>query len=103
MTFAYTLNEVFVLLNEYKHTTNTTMTTTLNITQVANFDIHDESNLAQRQKKCKQSFEFYLTASGVDNDSQMQALLLHGAGPDAQDIFMHLEDVGTTYKAARMP
>ena len=48
MTFAYTLNEVYVLLNEYKHTTNTTMATKLNIIQVANFDIHDESNLTQR-------------------------------------------------------
>ena len=41
-------------------------------------------------KKRKQSFEFYLTASGTDNDSQMRALLLH---------FIYLEDVGTTYKA----
>ena len=36
----------------------------------------------------------------MDNDSQMRALLLHCAGPDVQDIFMHLQDVGTTYKAA---
>ena len=41
-----------------------------------------------------------MTASGTDNDSQMRALLLHFAGPDVQDIFMHLEDVGTIYKAA---
>ena len=47
------------------------MATRINITQVANFDIHDESNLAQRWKKWKQSFEFSLTASGTDNDSQM--------------------------------
>ena len=70
------------------------MATRINITQVANFDIHDESNLAQRWKKWKQSFKFYLTASGADNDSQMRALLLHFAGPDVQDIFMHLQDVG---------
>ena len=63
----------------------------INITQVANFDIHDESNLGQRWKKWKQSLEFYLTVSGTDNDSQMQALLFHCAGPDVQDIFMHLE------------
>ena len=43
---------------------------------------------------------FFLTASGTDNDSQMRALLFHCAGPDVQDIFMHLEDVGTTHKAA---
>ena len=30
----------------------------------------------------------------------MRASLLHRGGPDVQDIFMHLEDVGTTYKAA---
>ena len=40
-----------------------------------------------------------MTVSCTDNDSQMRALLLHCAGPNAQDIFMHLEDVGTTYKA----
>ena len=76
------------------------MATRINITPVANFDIHDESNLAQRWKKWKQSFEFYLTASGTDNNSQMRALLLHCVGPDVQDIFMHLQDVGTTYKTA---
>ena len=48
----------------------------------------------------KQSFEFYFTASGTENDSQMQALLLHCARPNVQDIFMHLQDIGTTYKAA---
>ena len=89
------------LSNEDKHAGNTTMATRMiNITPVANVDIHDESNLAQRWKKWKQSFEFYLTASGTDNDSQMRALLLHCAGPDVQDIFMHLQDVGTTYKTA---
>ena len=76
------------------------MATRINVTQIANFDTHDENNLAQRWKKWKQSFEFYVTASGTDNDSQMRALLLHCAGPDVQDIFMHLQGVGTTYKAA---
>ena len=73
---------------------------TINITQVANFDIHDKSNLAQRWKKCKQSFEFYFSASGTNDDSQMRVLPLHSAGRDVQDIFMHWEDGGTTYKAA---
>ena len=90
----------FLSLNEGKHASNTTMAMRINITQVANFDIHDESNLAQRWKKWKQSFKFYLTSSGIDNDLQMQALPLNCAGPDVQDIFMHLQDVGTTYKTA---
>ena len=67
MDFVYDLCIYFewglFLLNEDKHTSNTTMVTRINITQVANFDIHDESNLAQWCKKWKQSFEFYLTAS----------------------------------------
>ena len=87
-------------MNEDKHTSNTTMATKINITQVANFDIHDESNLAQRWKKWKQSFKFYLTASGTDNDSQMRASLLHCAGPDVQDNFYAFRRRGTTCKAA---
>ena len=76
------------------------MATRINITQVANFDIHDESNLAQRWKNWKQSFDFYLAACRTDTDSQRQTFLLHSAGADVQDNFMHLQDVGTTYKAA---
>ena len=91
---------LFPASKEDNHASNTTMATGINITQIANFEIHDESSLAQRWKRWKQSFEFYLTASGTDNDSQMQAFLLHCVGPDVQDIFMHLQDVGTTYKAA---
>ena len=67
------------------------MATRKNITEV-----HNESNLTQRWKNGKQSFEFYLTASDTENDSQMQAC----AAPDVQAIFMHLENVGTTCKAA---
>ena len=76
------------------------MATRTNITQVGNFDIHDENNLAKRWKQWKQSFEFHLTASGIDNDSQMRVLLLNCAGPDVQDIFIRLEDAGLIYKAA---
>lgn len=60
------------------------MATRTNITQVGNFDIHDENNLAKRWKQWKQSFEFHLTASGIDNGSQMRVLLLNCAGPDVQ-------------------
>ena len=76
------------------------MATRISITQVANFDVTDKSNLPQWWKKWTQSFEFYLTASGTDNDWQMWALLFHSAGLEVQEIFLHLEKVGTTYKAA---
>ena len=76
------------------------MATRINITHIANFDIHDECSLAQRWEKWKQSFEFYLSASGAGDYSQMRALLLHFAGLDVQDIFMHLEDADMTYMTA---
>ena len=98
MNSLYTLDKAFFSCE--LRLAYTTMATRINITQVANFDIHDESNLAQRWKKWKPSFKFYLTTSATDNDSQMRAIQLHWAGPDVQDIFMHLENVGTTYKAA---
>ena len=43
VTFLYILNEAFFFLNEDKHTSNTTMATRINTTQVVKFDIHDES------------------------------------------------------------
>ena len=49
VTFIYTLNEAFFLLRmKISMQANTTMATRINITQIANFNIHDESNLAQR-------------------------------------------------------
>ena len=69
------------------------MATKINITQIANFDIHDESDLAQQWEKWKESFEFYLGACCTDNDSQMRELLLYCAEPDGHDIFMHLQDI----------
>lgn len=42
-------------------------------------------------KKWKQSFKFYLSASGTDDNSKMRTLLLHCTGPN-------VEDAGTTYK-----
>ena len=69
------------------------MATRINITQIANFDIHDESNLAQQWEKWKESFEFYLGVCCMNNDSQMRALLLRCAGTDGEDIFMHLQDM----------
>ena len=59
-----------------------------NITEVANFKIQDESNW-HNWHNWKQSFGFYLSVSGTDDDSQMRALLIHCPRPDVQDIFMH--------------
>ena len=79
------------------------MATRINITQIANFDTHDESNLAQQWEKWKESFEFYLGVCCMDNDSQMRALLLRCAGPDGEDIFMHLQDMQGCSRCSKQP
>ena len=86
------------LVNWDEHKSNTAMATRINIAQAVNFDIHDGIASARRWEKLKQRFEFYLSTSGTDDDSQMRALLLHCAKPDVHNIFMHLQDAGTTYK-----
>ena len=88
------------LVNWDELKSNTAMATRINIAQVVNFDIHNGIASAQRWEKLKQRFEFSFSTSGTDDDSQMRALLLHCAKPDAHDIFMNLQDGGTTYKVA---
>ena len=37
-------------------------------------------------------FEYFLSASGIKNDEQKKALLLHIAGEEIQDIYETLDD-----------
>ena len=76
------------------------MATRINITQVQILISMMKVIWLNDGKNGNKVLNFFLTASGTDSDSQMRALLFHCAGPDVQDIFMHLEDVGTTHKAA---
>ena len=45
-------------------------------------------------RRWKRSFEFFLEAKSITKDAQKQALLLHCAGQDVQDIFVMLNDPG---------
>ena len=45
-------------------------------------------------------FEYYLKATGVTKDEQKQALLLHVAGEEVQDIIETLDNTGTKYDQA---
>jgi hypothetical protein len=45
-------------------------------------------------------FEYYLKATGVTKDEQKQALLLHVAGEEVQDIIGTLDNTGTKYDQA---
>ena len=66
------------------------------------FNVHeDRSSLGQRWNRWISQFELYVLASGVSDDAQKRALLLHMSGPDVQDIFNTLSDSTGTYDSAK--
>ena len=60
----------------------------------------DPSTVSQRWQKWKKSFIYFLNATGIHNDNQKRATLLHLVGEEVQDIFETLGEVGTTYDEA---
>ena len=52
------------------------------------------TSVGPRWRRWKRSFEFFIEAKGITKDAQKQALLLHCAGQDVQDIFVTLSDNG---------
>ena len=60
----------------------------------------DPSTVAQRWKKWVISFQFYLTATGVTQEEQKRALLLHVAGTKVQEVFSTLSAADGTCAAA---
>ena len=80
------------------------MAVTLNVNAVNSFDAHgDASSQCQRWQRWLRSFELYVGASGVTDDTQKRQLLLllHCAGESVQDIFFTLADTGNTYESAK--
>jgi hypothetical protein len=57
----------------------------------------DSSSVAERWKKWKQAFGFYIVATGVTAANQKKAVLLHVAGPEVQEVFgtLGLPDTAT--------
>ena len=60
----------------------------------------DPSTVPQRWKKWVISFQFYLTATGVTEEEQKRALLLHVAGTEVQEVFSILSAADSTCVAA---
>ena len=58
------------------------------------FNTTDISGLATKWLSWKASFESYVIASGVTNDRQKRALLLHMGGGQIQKLFQTLPDTG---------
>ena len=47
----------------------------------------DPTNVAQRWKKWIKPFEYFVLASGIQEDNRKRAILLHLVGQETQEIF----------------
>ena len=64
------------------------------------FPVDNVWNLDRRWKRYREEIELFLAASGITNDNQKRAVLLHLSGKQVRDIFNTLQNVGTTYQEA---
>ena len=66
------------------------------------FNCHgDPSTVSQKWEKWKKAFEYFLTASGINDDGRMKAVLLHMAGRETQVVYETLNvAAGATYTQA---
>ena len=74
----------------------------LQIPSIPPFNLHgDQNSVSQRQTKWKKQCQYFILASGVNDDARQNALLLHMVGQETQDIYDTLnveEREGTLYK-----
>ena len=74
----------------------------LQIPSIPPFNLHgDQNSVSQRRKKWKKQRQYFILASGVNDDALENALLLHMVGQETQDIYDTLnmeEREGTLYK-----
>lgn len=60
----------------------------------------DPTSVAQRWKRWRTSFEYFITASGIVDDTQKRACLLHVLGSTTQEIFETFPNTGSDFKSA---
>ena len=65
-----------------------------------NIPINNVSNLDRSWKIYGEELELFLTASGITNDNQKRAVLLHISGKQVRAIFNTFSNVGTSYQNA---
>lgn len=71
------------------------MAVVLEIASIPMFDTKsDPTQLGIKWTQWRRSFELYVTAKGVTDMKQKRAMLLHHAGPEVQEIFFTMEEVG---------
>ena len=66
------------------------------------FNCHgDPSSVSQNWEKWRKAFEYFLVASGINEDGRRKAMLLHMAGRKTQEVFETLNLAATaTYPEA---
>ena len=76
-------------------------TAVLNLPSIEAFSIDNSGslNLSKRWTRYKEDFEFYLTASGVTQDKQKLALLLHLGGHELREVYHSVKGEAENYSS----
>ena len=61
------------------------------------FSPDETSNVAQKWEDWKEALEYFIQGSGITEDNQKKAILLHQAGMEVQRIFRALTVASDTY------
>ena len=85
-----------------KRTTKKMAATVLNLPSVEPFIIDDSTslNLSKRWTTYKEGFELYILASGVSQDQQKLALLLHLGGKELCEVYHSVKAENETFSTA---
>jgi hypothetical protein len=62
------------------------------VSGIPNFNVSEATGIAERWKRWPRAFELYVAGKGVTDVDQKNALLLHSAGMDVQDVYYTLPD-----------
>ena len=65
-----------------------------------NVDTQETTNLGKKWKVYQQEIDLFLLASGITQDIQKRAVLLHSSGKRVREIFSTLANTGTSYEDA---
>ncbi|CAB4008082.1 Transposon Ty3-I Gag-Pol poly [Paramuricea clavata] len=76
------------------------MANVLDLPAIPPFSVSETNSLAQRWEKWTNSLDYYIRASGISDQKQKRAILLHLVGSEVQEIFETLPDTGEDYKTA---
>ena len=73
------------------------MTKAFQLSPLPPFSPDETSNVAQKWEDWKEALEYFIQGSGITEDKQKNAILLHQAGMEVQHIFRALTVASDTY------